>query len=134
MVSSLGDQLKERSVHKTYLAVVKDLPKEPSGTLRHFLQKDGKTNRTGVSEDESLGECSEMNYRVLASSDSYHLLEVQLIHRPPPSDSGAIGGHRLPHQGGCEIQAPAEATVAAPSTFTLGNWPLGTPFWGRMLS
>ncbi len=94
MVGSLGDQFKERSVHKTYLAVVKDLPKESSGTLRHFLQKDGKTNRTGVSADESLGDLSEMNYRVLASSDSYHLLEVQLItgrHHQIRAQLAAIG-------------------------------------------
>ena len=94
MVGSLGDQFKERSVRKTYLAIVKDLPKEPSGTLRHFLQKDGKTNRTGVSEDESLGDLSEMNYRVLASSDSYHLLEVQLItgrHHQIRAQLAAIG-------------------------------------------
>ncbi|MCC6724422.1 MAG: RNA pseudouridine synthase [Saprospiraceae bacterium] len=94
MVGSLGDQFKERSVHKTYLAVVKDLPKEQEGTLRHFLQKDGKSNRSGVSDDEALGDLSELKYRVLASSDNYHLLEVQLItgrHHQIRAQLAAIG-------------------------------------------
>ncbi|MBI1224509.1 MAG: RNA pseudouridine synthase [Bacteroidetes bacterium] len=78
MVSSLGDQFKERSVRKTYLAVVKDLPKETAGTLRHFLQKNEKANRTAVSDDSEAGDLSEMSYKVIGSSDNYHLLEVQL--------------------------------------------------------
>ncbi len=78
MVGSLGDQFKERTVRKTYLAVVKDLPKETAGTLRHFLQKNEKANRTAVSDDNETGDLSEMSYRVIASSDNYHLLEVQL--------------------------------------------------------
>ncbi len=94
MVGSLGDQFKERQVSKTYLAVVKDMPKEPSGTLRHFLQKDGKTNRTDVSDNEAAGDLSEMNYRVLAASDNYNLLEVQLItgrHHQIRAQLAAIG-------------------------------------------
>ena len=78
MVGSLGDQFKERSVRKTYLAVVKDLPKEKEGALRHFLQKNQKANRTAVSDDNEDGDLSEMTYRLLGSSDNYHLLEVHL--------------------------------------------------------
>lgn len=110
MVGSLGDQFKERSVRKTYLAVVKDLPKEQEGTLRHFLQKNEKANRTGVkdgtatsgkatgneaaSDPKGAGDLSELHYRVLASSDNYHLLEVQLItgrHHQIRAQLAAIG-------------------------------------------
>lgn len=94
MVGSLGDQFKERSVRKTYLAVVKDLPKEQAGTLRHLLQKDGKANRSDITTDEAAGDMSEMNYRLLGSSDSYHLLEVQLItgrHHQIRAQLAAIG-------------------------------------------
>jgi 23S rRNA pseudouridine1911/1915/1917 synthase len=95
MVGSLGDQFKERSVRKTYLAVVKDLPKEAEGTLRHFLQKKEKANRSAVSEDDAAGgDLSEMSYRLLGSSDNYHLLEVQLItgrHHQIRAQLAAIG-------------------------------------------
>ncbi len=94
MVGSLGDQFKERTVRKTYLAVVKDLPPEKEGTLRHFLQKNEKANRSGVTEDEALGDLSEMRYRLLGSSENYHLLEVQLItgrHHQIRAQLAAIG-------------------------------------------
>lgn len=94
MVGSLTDQFKERSVRKTYLAVVKDLPKEREGTLRHFLQKNEKANRSGVTENEAAGDLSEMSYRVLGSSENYHLLEVQLItgrHHQIRAQLAAIG-------------------------------------------
>lgn len=94
MVGSLTDQFKERSVRKTYLAVVKDLPKEKEGTLRHFLKKNERANRSATSEDEGEGDLSEMSYRVLGSSDNYHLLEVQLItgrHHQIRAQLAAIG-------------------------------------------
>ena len=94
MVGSLSDQFKERSVRKTYLAVVKDLPPEKEGTLRHFLQKNEKANRSGVTEDEAVGDLSEMSYRLLGSSDNYHLLEVKLItgrHHQIRAQLAAIG-------------------------------------------
>ncbi len=79
MVGSLGDQFKVRTVRKTYLAVVKDLPPEKEGTLRHFLQKNEKANRSAATDNEAAGgDLSEMSYRLLGSSDNYHLLEVQL--------------------------------------------------------
>lgn len=94
MVGSLGDQFKGRSVRKTYLAVVKDLPKETEGTLRHFLQKNEKANRSAVAEAAESGDLSELHYRVLGSSDTYHLLEIQLItgrHHQIRAQLAAIG-------------------------------------------
>jgi 23S rRNA pseudouridine1911/1915/1917 synthase len=77
-VGSLNDQFKERSVRKTYLAVVKDLPPEQEGTATHFLQKNQEKNRTTAKDGEGgSGKESELKYRVLGSSDTYHLLEVQ---------------------------------------------------------
>ena len=42
------------------------------------LQKNQKANRTAVSDDNEDGDLSEMTYRLLGSSDNYHLLEVHL--------------------------------------------------------
>jgi 23S rRNA pseudouridine1911/1915/1917 synthase len=79
-VGSLSDQFKQRTVSKTYLAVVKDLPPEPSGTVRHFIKKNAKNNRSEISTEESAGaQVAELKYRVLGSSDNYHLLEVELL-------------------------------------------------------
>lgn len=94
MVGSLTDQFKARTVRKSYLAVVKEMPPEKEGLLRHFLQKDGKVNRSAVSDDNETGDLSEMTYRVLGSSENYHLLEVQLItgrHHQIRAQLAAIG-------------------------------------------
>lgn len=79
-ISSLSDQFKQRTVDKTYLAVVKDLPPEKSGTVRHFIKKNQKNNRSDVSLEETPGsQVAELKYRVIGSSDNYHLLEIELL-------------------------------------------------------
>lgn len=77
-VGSLGDQFRERTVRKTYLAVVKDLPPQPEGTASHVLQKNQEQNRSRVKGAAGgSGKEAELTYRVLGSSDNYHLLEVE---------------------------------------------------------
>ncbi len=78
-IRSLNEQFQQRSIRKTYLAVVKNLPPEKEGTLRHFLSKNQKVNRSKTVEEEQGGQLAELNYRVLGSSDNYHLLEIELI-------------------------------------------------------
>lgn len=76
-VGSLNDQFKERTVSKTYLAVVKNKPENESGVLRHYLKKNSRTKKAEVHETEVPdSKLSELNYRILGSSDNYHLLEV----------------------------------------------------------
>ncbi|MBK8568148.1 MAG: hypothetical protein IPN76_33795 [Saprospiraceae bacterium] len=93
MVSSLSDQFKG-APYKTYLAVVK-ICRRSHRYAAPFPSKGWKDQPLAYRRTKSLGDLPEMNYRVLASSDSYHLLEVQLITGRHPSDSGAIGGHWL---------------------------------------
>jgi len=79
-VGVLGDQFREKKVSKTYLAVVKNKPEKESGTLRHYLKKNGRTKKSEAHEEEIKGsKLSELKYRLLGSSDNYHLLEVEPI-------------------------------------------------------
>ena len=79
-VQSLNQQFQERSIIKTYLAVVGQLPAEKEGTLVHFLQKNPRTKKAQVvAEGTKNAKRSELNYRCLASIERYHLLEVQPI-------------------------------------------------------
>lgn len=79
-VGSLNDQFKQGTVSKTYLAVVKDAPKEAEGQLQHFVEKNGRTNRTVASNEASdQGQPAILKYRLAGSSDTYHLLEVELL-------------------------------------------------------
>lgn len=76
----LQQQFQNRSIEKEYLAVVEALPAQPEGTLVHFLQKNAEKNRAFASEEERPGtERAELSYRLLGSSQRYHLLHVQLL-------------------------------------------------------
>lgn len=78
-LTQLQAQFRERKVEKDYLAVVQNLPPEAEGTLVHFLRKNETKNITTAYPDERPGtERAELHYRVLGSSDRYHLLHIRL--------------------------------------------------------
>ncbi|MEY3051802.1 MAG: hypothetical protein RLY31_1587 [Bacteroidota bacterium] len=93
--TQLGEQFRQRAIAKTYLAVVKELPSQPPGPVTHFLKKDGSRNRSEVSESEASGSRqADLSYRVLGSSEQYHLLEVTLHtgrHHQIRAQLGAMG-------------------------------------------
>ncbi|MEK7257771.1 MAG: RNA pseudouridine synthase [Bacteroidota bacterium] len=78
---ALSEQFQQRTAQKSYLAVVKNLPPETEGVLRHVLQKNERTNRSKVvsGENEEEGKMAELKYKVLGSSENYHLLEIELL-------------------------------------------------------
>ena len=76
---SLNEQFKNRQVKKTYWAVVQNKPEKEEGRLEHYLVKNAKTNRSYASDEEKPGsKLATLNYRLLASIDRYHLLEIEL--------------------------------------------------------
>lgn len=76
----LQRQFQQHTVEKDYLAVVGAPPPAPEGALLHFLQKNTPKNRADVFPDERPGtERAELHYRLLGSSQRYHLLLVRLI-------------------------------------------------------
>ena len=69
-----------REVEKIYWAVVDNEPKEPEGTLVHFLKKDENKNKAYVSKEGVDGAVrAELKYKLIAKSDKYCLLEVELF-------------------------------------------------------
>ncbi len=79
-MTALTQQFSSRTVQKDYLAVVQVLPPEPVATLVHFLRKNESKNIVTATLTEVPGsERAELRYRVLGSSERYHLLHVQLI-------------------------------------------------------
>lgn len=94
-MTALTEQFRSRSVEKTYLAVVQNLPPQPEGTLVHFVRKNEVKNLTSTFIKEQPGtERAELSYRLLGSSERYHLLEIQLItgrHHQIRAQLAAIG-------------------------------------------
>ncbi|MBP5611796.1 MAG: RluA family pseudouridine synthase [Bacteroidales bacterium] len=78
-LSRLNRMLQERQIEKTYWAIVKDLPPAAQGTLTHYIVRDTRNNRSHC-YDTPRGEAREavLHYRLIASSDRYHLLEIQI--------------------------------------------------------
>ena len=77
-LARMNAQFQERSIEKTYWAVVQDLPSPLAGELVHFLRKDQAKNKSFARSTETPGYLrSVLEYRMLCSSDRYHLLEVK---------------------------------------------------------
>jgi len=75
----LNEQFQNRSVKKTYLAVVKTLPENKEGQLVHYINKNAAKNKSFCSDTLSKGtKKAILNYKLLTSSDNYHLLEIDL--------------------------------------------------------
>ena len=75
----INQMFQKKLIRKSYWAVVKNLPPNEEGTLIHYIIRNTKTNRSYA----HLAECSGskkaiLHYRRIASSDRYHLLEIDL--------------------------------------------------------
>ncbi len=69
----------KREVDKVYRALVKVKPAAESGRLQHFLKKNQKQNRSYVVPvSDTNGKKAVLNYRLIKSSHSFHLLEIEL--------------------------------------------------------
>ena len=66
-------------VSKTYWAIVQNRPAAPQGTLTHWLTRNEKNNTARAYDHEVPGsKKAVLDYKLIASSERYHLLEVHL--------------------------------------------------------
>lgn len=80
-LSRMNELVKSRDFHKTYHAVVKDMPPAMQGSLEDYLVRNEKQNKSFVTKDSRQPEAklAKLDYRMLATSKGgYHLLEVEL--------------------------------------------------------
>lgn len=79
-LSRLNESFRNRDTQKIYWAVVKNRPAQTEGTLIHYLKKNQEKNMSKAFDKEVSGSLkSELTYRLLSSSDNYHLLEVRPV-------------------------------------------------------
>lgn len=78
-LSRMNQIFKEKQVEKTYWAIVKNCPDPTEGSLRHYMVRNPQKNKS-FSYDQPRKDSKEaiLSYRLIASSDRYHLLEVTL--------------------------------------------------------
>jgi 23S rRNA pseudouridine1911/1915/1917 synthase len=78
-LSRLNEQFRDKSTRKVYWAVVEKAPEQKSGRLEHFLKKNEKQNKSYAHTSEVGGsKKAVLSYKLLLSSDKYHLLEIEL--------------------------------------------------------
>jgi len=78
-LARLNTLFREGNVRKTYWAIVKNKPSADSGTIRSYLTRNPKQNKSYSSTVPVTGSKeSILEYTLIASSSRYHLLEVDL--------------------------------------------------------
>jgi 23S rRNA pseudouridine1911/1915/1917 synthase len=78
-LSRLNEQFREKETNKIYWAVVENKPQKNIARLENFLRKNEKQNKSYVvNQDGKDVKKAVLNYKLLCSSDKYHLLEVTL--------------------------------------------------------
>ncbi|MBE0679611.1 MAG: RNA pseudouridine synthase, partial [Bacteroidales bacterium] len=78
-LSRLSELFRTRDVRKTYWAIVSERPPAEEGTLSNYLKKNEPQNKSYVYNTEVKGsKLAELSYRVLARSERYYLVEVDL--------------------------------------------------------
>ncbi|MGQ1891102.1 RluA family pseudouridine synthase [Thermophagus sp. OGC60D27] len=78
-LSRMNKMFQEKEVKKVYWAIVKNLPPEEEGELRHYILKDSNKNKSYSLHKKRPGaKEGVLFYRLVSSSANYHLLEVDL--------------------------------------------------------
>ena len=78
-LTRLNALFQTKEIQKTYWCVVKNKPKQDSGTLIHYHLKDEKQRKAKLFDKEvAHSKKCVLHYKVLSSSDNYYLLEIQL--------------------------------------------------------
>ncbi len=79
-LARLNDMFRKGEVHKTYWAITQQPPRVPEGTLRHWLVRNERQNKSYAHDHEVAGgKEALLRYRLIGHSQRYHLLEVELL-------------------------------------------------------
>lgn len=78
-LARLNEMFRTKDVHKTYWAIVANQPPAPEGELTHWLVRKEQQNKSFAYDKEvPQSKKAILNYHVIAKSDRYFLLEVDL--------------------------------------------------------
>jgi len=79
-LSRLNDMLRNGDIHKTYWALTRGMPPQPSATLTHYISIVERNNKSYASAKPKAGtKEARLEYRVLAQGDTFNLLEIKLL-------------------------------------------------------
>ena len=78
-LTRLNEMIRNKQIKKTYWAITEERPSDEEGSLRHWIARNPKTNRSHAYQKPK-GDAKEamLDYRVLGASTNYTLVEVDL--------------------------------------------------------
>jgi len=78
-LTRLNAMVKDRTIKKTYWAIVKEPPPNEGDTLKHFLVRNPKKNKSfAYKKVVDNSKEATLSYKLIATSKDYYLLEVDL--------------------------------------------------------
>lgn len=78
-LTRLNEMFRDKQMTKTYWAIVKAAPPQTEGRLEHYLVRNEKQNKSYAYQKElPNSKLAILQYRLIAHSDNYYLLEVRL--------------------------------------------------------
>lgn len=106
-LSRLSELFRTREVKKTYWAIVTDRPPAEEGVLSNWLKKNEQQNKSYVYDKEVKGsKLAELSYLVLARSEKYYLLEVDLQTGRHHQIRAQLAAAKCPIKGDLKYGAP----------------------------
>ncbi len=79
-LARMNELFRNGDVKKTYWAITKNMPAEPEATLTHYITTRERINKSYASTTPKEGAVKAiLHYKVIARSDRYSLLEVNLL-------------------------------------------------------
>lgn len=78
-LTRLNMMFQDKTIKKTYWAIVDKRPDNEEGHLEHYIKKNQEKNKSNLYDRERSGtKKAILNYRLILSFTNYHLLEVDL--------------------------------------------------------
>ena len=77
-LSRINRLFRQKEIEKVYWAIVKHPPELPNGYLKHYLVRNSRKNKSfSYDQPRQNSKQAVLNYKLLASSERYHLLEIR---------------------------------------------------------
>ena len=78
-LTRLNKMFKEKEIRKIYWAIVKERPPKEIATLKHYLKRNRKQNKSyAYSKEVTDSKYAELDYKLISVSERYNLLEIVL--------------------------------------------------------
>ena len=94
-LTRLNEMIREGEIKKYYWALVENRPQAEEGSLKHYILRDGRTNRSkAYTQPKADAKEARLNYVMKGAGTHYTLLEVELLtgrHHQIRAQLSAIG-------------------------------------------